>query len=271
MKPVTIVYMVAGMSSRFNGKVKQLIKVTPKETLIEYSTNQALFAGFNKIIFIVGAKTKQSFKQLFKNNYKGIPVEYVYQTFNPEQRDKPWGTTDALCSAKHLLKEPFVICNGDDIYGKDVFKKLFNHLQENYDNNESATIGYKLIDVIPEKGGVNRGIFKVKDNYAKGLVETFNIEKYNLEKTNTTPEDLCSMNIFALHPQTLNILDHKLQEFKQKYKTNQTIESLLPEEISKLIKNNSLKMKLFTTFDKWLGVTNPEDEQIIKEKIKDLN
>ena len=79
------------------------------------------------------------------------------------------------------------------------------------------------------------------------------------------------MNIFALHPQTLNILDHKLQEFKQKYKTNQTIESLLPEEISKLIKNNSLKMKLFTTFDKWLGVTNPEDEQIIKEKIKDLN
>ena len=52
MEEIAIVYMVAGMSSRF-GKVKQFAKVGINgETLIEYSLNQALKAGFTKIIFM---------------------------------------------------------------------------------------------------------------------------------------------------------------------------------------------------------------------------
>ena len=57
-KHIAIVYMVAGISSRFGGKIKQLAKVGPnQETLIEYSLNQAISSGFTKIIFIVGEKT----------------------------------------------------------------------------------------------------------------------------------------------------------------------------------------------------------------------
>jgi len=37
-----IVYMVAGLSSRFGGKIKQFAQVTDKETLIEYSMNEAI-------------------------------------------------------------------------------------------------------------------------------------------------------------------------------------------------------------------------------------
>ena len=82
---IAVVYIVAGISSRFGGRVKQLVKVTDEHTLIEYSINQALKAGFTKIIFIVGEKTEQRFKEMFGNKYKGIPVQYVFQAYDKEK------------------------------------------------------------------------------------------------------------------------------------------------------------------------------------------
>ncbi len=89
MKEIAIVYMVAGMSSRFGGKIKQFARVTDKETLIEYSLNQAINAGFNKIIFIVGKLTNLPFREKFGNSYKGIPIRYAEQDFDSACRDRP--------------------------------------------------------------------------------------------------------------------------------------------------------------------------------------
>lgn len=268
---IALVYMVAGMSSRFKGKIKQFAKVTDNETLIEYSMNQAIKSGFTKIIFIVGNKTQLPFKEKFKNKYKGIPIEYALQTYDESARDRPWGTTDALCSAKEIIKEPFIVCNGDDIYGEKAFEILANHLKNNKNSNEEATLGYKLINVIPDIGKTHRGIFKInKEDYVESLTETFNIEKSNLSATNTKPDDLCSMNIFALHPETLKILDEKLKQFKRINQKDRKIEFLLPDEISNLIKENKIKMKIYPCNEKWFGITNPGDEEIIKEQLKQL-
>ena len=58
---VSIVYMVAGMSSRFGGRPKQMAKVGPDgETLIEYSVNQALKQDFSKLVFITNPKTEMA-------------------------------------------------------------------------------------------------------------------------------------------------------------------------------------------------------------------
>ena len=155
-KEIAIVYMVAGISSRFGGRIKQFAKVGPsEETLIEYSLNQALKAGFAKIIFVVGNMTEKPFKERFGDNYRGIPVYYALQKFDPKKRSRPWGTSDALCSIKEIIDCPFVVCNGDDIYGKNTFKTLFNHLKE---SNEEATVGFRLNEAIPEKGAVKRAI-----------------------------------------------------------------------------------------------------------------
>src|SRR3989344_9452907 len=102
MMELALVYMVAGLSKRFGGKPKGLAKVGPNgETLLEYSLNQALPAGFTKIIFIVGEKTERLFKEKFGNSYKGVPIEYAMQEYDSAKRDKPWGTADALCSATY--------------------------------------------------------------------------------------------------------------------------------------------------------------------------
>ena len=268
MKETAIVYMVAGMSSRFGGRVKQFAQVGPNgETLIEYSLNQAIKSGFNKIVFIIGNKTGVFFKEKFGDNYKGVPVFYAMQKYDKNERDKPLGTGDALCSAKEILNSGFVICNGDDIYGENAFKILFEHLQENEDE---ASLGYKLMGVIPETGKVHRGIFKVDShNYVKDLVETFNVEKYNLHATKTKPENLVSMNIFALHPVVIRLLEENLEIFKKENKNDRKIEFLLPTELSRLIKENKIKMKLYPCNEKWLGITNPEDEEIVRKMLAD--
>jgi len=261
---IALVYMVAGLSSRFGGRLKQLVRVGPQgETLIEYSIKQALPAGFTKIIFIVGEKTEQQFKELFKDNYRGIPVHYAFQHYNPEERDRPWGTNDALCTIKNLINHPIVICNGDDIYGKETFQILTTHLKN---NNHDATVGYKLINVLPEKGRVHRGLFQTNnEDFATDLKETFDIEKSTLHPR--YHNQLCSMNIFALFPETINKLNNKLTEFKKNNKGHRTAESLLPNEISSLIKSNH-KMKVYQTSSKWFGITNPEDEEIVRNALR---
>lgn len=266
MKDIALVYMVAGISSRFKGKIKQFAKVGPNnETLIEYSLNQALPTGFNKIIFIVGNLTEKPFKEMFGEKYKNIPIEYVLQKYDPALRDKPWGTLDALCQTKDTINSPFIVCNGDDLYGKKSFKILYNHLQE---KPTAATLGYKLGNVLPEKGSVNRGIFQIQDNNVGSIKEVLDISKENLSSKGFNNDSLCSMNIFALQPETLSHLNEILIKFKDQYKGDRKIEAFLPVELTNLITNNQLTMEIYSTPDKWIGITNPEDEAIVKNILK---
>ncbi|PIN93143.1 hypothetical protein COU54_04220 [Candidatus Pacearchaeota archaeon CG10_big_fil_rev_8_21_14_0_10_31_24] len=139
-KEVALVYMVAGISSRFGGKLKWLEKVGPSgESLIEYSIKQAIPAGFSKIVLIVSTKTIGPFKEEFGDSYSNVPIQYVLQEFDPKKRDRPWGTVDAVCALNGKIDCPFVLCNGDDLYGSKVFFTLVNHLKSNED---CASIGH---------------------------------------------------------------------------------------------------------------------------------
>ena len=263
---LALVYMVAGISSRFGGKIKQFARVGPKdETLIELSLAQALPAGFSKIIFIVGNMTEQPFREMFGNNYKGTPIEYATQKYDESERDRPWGTTDAICAAKDLLTCPFVICNGDDLYGAKTFKLLVKHLKT---KTTCATIGYRLGDVLSEHGSVNRGIFRVKGSKLESITEVLDITEENIAEKNLTKENSCSQNIFALYPSTVDLLYDLLVKFKQEHQGNRKKEALLPEHLNNLIKEGKIEMDLYKTPEKWYGVTNPEDEPALREILK---
>jgi len=265
MSDIALVYMVAGISSRFGGRNKQFAKVGPEdETLIECSLKQALPAGFTKIIFIVGNKTEEDFRRKFGNIYNGVPVYYALQKFDSSVRDRPWGTTDALCSAKDLIDCPFVVCNGDDLYGENTFRKIVEHLKE---SSECASVGYNLLDVLPEEGGTNRGIFSTDSSgYITGLKENFGIVKSNLG--DLSENSLCSMNFFGLGSEVIGFLSEKLEKFKSENSSDRNAECLLPEELSNLIKEGKIVMKLHETSDTWMGITNPGDEEIVREKLK---
>ena len=263
---VSIAYMVAGMSSRFGGKIKQFAKVGPNgETLIEVSIKQAISAGFDKIIFIVGEKTEIPFKEMFGKEYTDVPIFYAKQTFDPKVRDKPWGTTDALVSAKDIINENFVVCNGDDIYGENAFRTAHDFLTK---NNSGVAIGYKLKNIIPDVGSVNRGLFGTdKEGNVTSIEEIFDITKENFKEKNLTENSLCSMNLFGLPQDILPHLEQILKNFKEKNKEDRKAECLLPVELGNLIKGNKLQIKLIETNDRWFGVTNPEDEEKVRKEL----
>jgi NDP-sugar pyrophosphorylase family protein len=266
MKDIALVYIVAGNSNRFGGEIKQFAKITKRETLIEYSLKQALPAGFSKIIFVVGNKTEMPFKEKFGEEYEGIPIEYVSQAYDESERDRPWGTGDALCAIKKVIDGPFVVCNGDDIYGGNTFQVLFNHLQK---SDHHASIGYRLERVIPREGKVNRGIFySDSDGYVIGIKEKFEVSKNNLFFHGLSKDSLCSMNIFALFPEAIDLLAEEMEKFKEEHQGDRQIEFILTDELSKFIESGKIRMKLYPTTDRWFGVTNPGDEEIIKRDLE---
>jgi|GEM_PF-44429 len=265
-KEIALVYLVAGISSRFGGKAKAFAKVGPNgESLIEYSLNQALKSDFSRIIFVVSEQTYDLFKQKFGSEYNGIPIEYALQHYDKNFRDKPWGTVDAICSASKLIDSPFVVCNGDDIYGEETFKILLNHLAL---YPTCASVGYKLGEVLPEFGTVNRGIFEIdSENNVKSIEEIFELSNINFSQKGFSEFSLCSMNIFAFQKNVPLLLSEILNRFKKSNKTDRKSECLLPSEISNLIKNKSINMKIYQTHEKWYGITYPGDEVIVFGKL----
>jgi len=264
-----IVYLVAGLSSRFGGKIKQFAQVGPKgETLIEVSMQQAIKAGFKEIIFIVGEKTEDPFKDKFQAGYMNTPVYYANQTFDPSERDKPWGTVDALVSAKEVITSPFAVCNGDDLYGVNSFKKVRKFLEESEGEKDCIAIGYVLEKVIPEVGSTNRAIFSIdKKSFVTNLNEILGIEKNKLSEKGLNGKELCSMNLFGMSEDTLALLEKQLNKFKKTHEGDRKSECYLPVELSALVKEKKIKMKLKKTTDEWLGVTNPEDEESVRKKL----
>lgn len=257
--------MVAGLSSRFGGKIKQFARVGPEgEALLEYSIKQALPAGFNKIILIVGDKTEKPMKDFFGDSFMGVKVQYALQEYNSKDRDRPWGTADALCSAKQAIDCPFVVCNGDDLYGESAFKILTKHLSN---HKEEATLGYRLIDVLPDQGSTNRGIFTIENGFVSEINEIIGIVKSNLSASCVRENYLCSMNIFALHPHSIGLLDIAVKKFKEEHKGDRKIECYLPVELSNLIKSRNIMMRVYNAKDKWIGITNPDDEALVMKKL----
>lgn len=271
---IGIVYLAAGVSSRFNYNPKSLQEVgINNKTFLECSLDQVLKSGFNKIFIIVGDKTESLFKDKFGDSYKEIPIIYTKQLYDPIQRSKPWGQIDALSTLKGKIDCPFVVCNGDDLYGEKSFKILYNHLLSNskLQDKEAAAVWYPLGDVLPEDGAVNRGIFEEEKGYAKKIRETSSISRSNLKNNGLSLEDKCSMGIFALDPQMINDLNNLFLKFKEENKGDKEKEYPFGTGLSTLIKKNGLRMKLYPSNSKWAGLTRPADLVSIQKYLKENN
>nr|QBK88416.1 MAG: MobA-like NTP transferase domain protein [Mimivirus LCMiAC01] len=276
MVKICLVILAAGISSRYGGFPKQLVKIGPKnETLIEYSVDQALHSPFSQIHFIISEKTK-FIQTIFGKNYHEIPVTYSMQTFdkntqsstNSRQslvRKKPWGTTDAITTIKGHVTTPFIVCNGDDIYGELTFKDCFNCMEKLGGN---ITMGFWLGDTMPRMGKVNRGVMHIDPHgFMEDLTEKIGIEKRNLSSI-VLENTITSVNFFGFQPDVIDMLVQKNNKFKTKHKDNQTIEHLMPTTVNELVQENKIKVRILMSRDKWYGITNPGDEIVVRNQLK---
>ncbi|MFR7353296.1 sugar phosphate nucleotidyltransferase, partial [Anaerococcus obesiensis] len=189
----TLVVLAAGIGSRYGQGIKQLAKMDDNGyTIIDYSIYDAIKAGFNKVVFIIRKDIEEDFKEIIGNRIeKIVEVEYAYQDMDlpkgfesPKDRKKPWGTVDALLSTKNIVKEPFLIINADDYYGKGVFDSLHEFLvtsdKKIDDKLQIAMAGYKLKNTLSDKGAVTRGVSI--GNEENKLVDIKETQEINIEK-----------------------------------------------------------------------------------------
>lgn len=279
----TLVVLAAGIGSRYGQGIKQLAKMDDNGyTIIDYSIYDAIKAGFNKVVFIIRKDIEEDFKEIIGNRIeKIVEVEYAYQDMDlpkgfesPKDRKKPWGTVDALLSTKNIVKEPFLIINADDYYGKGVFNSLHEFLvtsdKKIDDKLQIAMAGYKLKNTLSDKGAVTRGVsIGNEENKLVDIIETHEIKlekdgkissKENLYSDILNLETTVSMNLWASFPEFIDISEDYFIKYLEKNKENlDSCEYVLPEMIGELIKENKADITILPTNDKWIGITYKED------------
>ena len=288
----TLIIMAAGIGSRFGEGIKQLAQMGPNgEIIMDYSIHDAKEAGFNKVVFIIRKDIFKEFEEIIGNRIKEqIDVEYVFQELDdlpegfevPEGRTKPWGTGQAVLCCKDVVKEPFVIINADDYYGKEAFVKIHEFLINNYTPERSKELcmaGFILGNTLSDNGTVTRGICAVDENdYLTDVMETYEIKKTEdgaeSQGNKINVNSHVSMNMWGLTPEFVGLLEEGFVEFFENIKGDEAKklkgEYLLPIYIDELLKKGKVSVKLLETQDKWFGVTYKEDKPVVVESFAKL-
>ena len=294
MGKATLVIMAAGIGSRFGGGIKQLETVGPSgEIIMDYSIYDAMEAGFDKVVFVIRKDLEKDFKQVIGRRIeKIVKVEDAYQELDdiPERfrykakgRKKPWGTGQAILCCRDLIREPFLVINADDYYGKEAYKKAYEYLisKSSDDGYSACMIGFILKNTLSDNGGVTRGVCKVStDNMLTEIVETRGIVKtkdgaaVQDEKGEWISIDVdseVSMNMWGLSPAFIGILEDGFNQFLDSLDSdNPTGEYLLPTIIGGLLEEGKMQVEVLQSHDKWFGVTFREDKKDVTEEIQKL-
>ncbi|MBP3617009.1 MAG: nucleotidyltransferase [Lachnospiraceae bacterium] len=291
MKDTTLVIMAAGIGSRFGGGIKQLEPVGPNgEIIMDYSIFDAIEAGFNKVVFVIRKDLEAVFKDVIGNRIeKVIQVEYAFQEKDdlpegftlPENREKPWGTGQAILACKNVVKEPFAVINADDYYGKDSFKTLHDYLVQDVKiegKYNISMVGFVLGNTLSDNGAVTRGICVtdaegnlVAVNETSGLVKTETgaaVEKDGCY-TEIDSDSRVSMNMWGFGPEIFDELEKGFTEFLRSLQPEDVKkEYLLPSIVDRLVKEKHAQVKVLESKDKWVGVTYKEDKPFVVESIR---
>ena len=298
----TLLIMAAGIGSRFGGGIKQLEPVgLHDEIIMDYSIHDAIEAGFNKIIFVIRKDIEVDFQERIGHRVEaickklGVEIAYAFQDLNdvpgevPTNRTKPWGTGQAVLSAKNLIHEPFAVINADDYYGKEAFRKMHDWLVLDHTDDAVAMAGFILKNTLSDNGGVTRGVCQIANGHTHiiDVVETSNIIKTTdafgtigaeADGKRLDPESYVSMNFWGFPakegcaPYYLDVLESGFKAFfESDVKVNPLkAEYLLPTHIGGLLKNGKCTVKVLETKDKWFGVTYKEDKAAVVRSFRNL-
>lgn len=293
-KPVLVV-MAAGLGSRYGG-LKQLDPVGPHgELIIDYAIYDAHRAGFETVIFVIKEEHEEQFRTAIGDRIANtMEVKYAFQKADdlpegyhvPEGRAKPWGTSQAVLAARHLIDGPFAVLNADDYYGPQAFQEIFDYLSttpDTADCYEYAMVGYQLINTVTQHGSVARGVCEIdRRGYLKEVNERTRIELFGDSVAYT--EDgtswkrlyeygLVSMNLWGF---TKSYLDEAWARFPAFLDTTLAENPLkgeyyLPTVVGQLLDEKKARVKVLTSKQRWYGVTYQEDKPQVVAALEQMH
>jgi NDP-sugar pyrophosphorylase family protein len=290
MSSLTLVVMAAGIGSRYGG-LKQVEAFGPGgEVVMEYSVYDALKAGFDKIAFII----RRDFEELFRARI-GKKIErvaettYTFQSLDqlppgfsaPPGRTKPWGTGQAVLTARDIVQTPFCVINADDFYGRATFEAMAGELRREKKHDgayQYAMMGYRLANTLSEHGHVARGICEsTPDGYLVNIREILKIQRFpdaikhtenGVDWTPLPEESLVSMNFWGFEPNLFDELESLFREFlRARAGSLDKAEFLIPEAVGSLVRAKKARVRVLPTRERWFGVTYPQDRARVQAAI----
>lgn len=288
MKP-TLLILAAGVGSRYGG-LKQIDPVGPAgEVIMDYSVYDAVRAGFGRVVFVIRRDFEEQFKQQVGAKYASrIDVAYAYQELTdlppgfrvPDGRTKPWGTGHAILAAREIIREPFVMINADDFYGREAYTVIADALRSAPpDATEWCMVGYKIGNTLSEHGGVTRAMCELNGPYLASIVERFEIRRDGdvvraCDKSGATYtyslDAPVSMNFFGFTPHIFPLLDEGFQRFLATHGTDLKAEYLIPTAVNEMIAAGRARVRVLSCNASWFGVTYPEDKHRVQASIREL-
>ena len=283
MNRAALVVMAAGMASRYGGN-KQIEGMGPNgEILMEYSIQDAINAGFTKVVFIIKREMLDVMKELCGDRFaRQVEVCYAFQDFStipdfytiPEGRVKPFGTVHAVLCARSCISEPFAVLNADDYYGVESFAQMYEFLTGECSPVRAAMMGYRLCNTVSKHGTVSRGICRIEDGVLTGVREAKKIRlmedggifevSHEDAPEKLDPASLVSMNFWGFHPDVFNLMQDYFEEFLRRAADDDvTCECLLPVMVDRLIRSDRLSVSVIDTPARWFGVTYKEDRPFV--------
>jgi len=266
MLEINLLFMAAGMSSRFGGEPKILCKVGPKnETIFEMNILQlSKYICPKKIHLVCNEKTcdkiLKEVKRVCDKYDMSTEITHNIQTL-PCFRSKPLGTADALASSLNFIDEPFILLNSDDLYGEYTFELISTEC----DTTKNYIVGFRLINTLMNGHKANRGFITLDSERNINQIN----EKLNIEKAYYSDDILnsqrVSVNLFILQKDIVEKISVMVEQFKQDIlEEDMTIEAMLPNFINKLLIEKSIELEILMTESKWCGVTFKEDIPMVK-------
>jgi NDP-sugar pyrophosphorylase family protein len=260
--------MAAGMGVRFGG-LKQLAPVGPAgEVFFDYSANDALAAGFERVVFVVRSEIEDPMRAHVRDRWPSrIPVEFVLQDRDPRNagldRTKPLGTAHAVLCTRPVVPDDFAVINADDLYGPHGYRLLAEHLRSS-PPREHSLVGFQLIDTLPDTGDpVMRGLCETDANgYLVSITET--------EVRLGHPNALVSLNMWGFHPSIFDHLETAVDEFVTSPAASSKAEVLLPTVVGELVTRGDIAVKVLPGTDRWVGLTYSADLDTARGAIVEL-
>ncbi|MFP4476210.1 MAG: NDP-sugar synthase [Desulfatibacillaceae bacterium] len=287
----TLVILAAGMGSRYGG-MKQVDAVGPHgECILDYSIYDALSAGFDKVVFVIRAELEGAFSAFVEHRYASrVPCSLVFQELDdevvagrvPGDRTKPWGTGHAVLACENAVDEPFCVVNADDFYGREAYERMagfFKDADSGASTDPYAMVGFRLANTLSDSGAVSRGVCEVSDDgKLASVTERTSIERdpegvVYLDGGRTgrlTGDETVSLNFWGFTPALFPRLRRMFAEFLAENAEDTKVEFFLPTAVDRLIRDGTATVDVLKSSDRWVGVTYPDDRQVVVEHIRSL-
>jgi UTP-glucose-1-phosphate uridylyltransferase len=277
----SLVILAGGLGSRYKGS-KQIDKFGEQDAfLLEFAMYDAVEAGFKSIVLILNKHVYLDMKSKLSHWESRITLHFVLQELTLEQqqlvhpnRNKPWGTAHALLCAKPFLNDSFVVMNADDYYGQTVMKTACMFFLN--EAHSHGLLSYSLADTLSEHGGVSRGLCSTTEQgFLEGIVECHGIYRdsngiHSKEATILSATDRVSMNLWFFQVHIFEFLEAYFQGFFAANHSELSTECYLPSMVQSGIQQNSLRVKLLSSQEKWVGLTFPEDKNSVMQYLSEL-